>query len=336
MKTVVIEGKQKASVIDVPMPRCFDNYAIVRIRSAPMCTEYRKYEKGEHCINIGHEAAGEVFEASATSKVKKGDRVIVMPQYPCGHCALCMQGDYIHCENTLDPLKDSGIEYGTGTFAEYILKPDWLLLPIPDDISYDEAAMACCGLGPAFEAASRMNINSNDTILVTGLGPVGLGAVICCTFRGSQVIGVSRNPFRRQLALQLGATTVIDPASSAIIDNILDFTNGKGVDKVIECSGDEAHQQLALKAVKRKGQVAFIGESNKLAFDLSSTLLRKGLTLHGIWHWNLNYFQQMIDTIRASKQKIQQLITHTFSIDDISDAFNLQITANCGKVVLRP
>src|SRR5687767_2539539 len=124
MKTVVIEGIQKARVIDVPAPHCLDNYSVVRIRSAPMCTEYRKYEKGEYCFNIGHEASGEVFETSSSSNFKKGDRVIVMPQYPCGHCDLCLQGNYIHCENTTDLLKDFGIEYGTGTFAEYIVKPD--------------------------------------------------------------------------------------------------------------------------------------------------------------------------------------------------------------------
>src|SRR5688572_29754258 len=158
MKTVVIEGKESVRVIDVPVPRSFDNYAVVKIKSAPMCTEYRTYERGEHCINIGHEAAGEVVEISGSQKIKKGDRVMVMPQYPCGRCELCLQGDYIHCQHTGDPLKDSGFEHGTGTFAEYIIKPDWLLLPIPEDISYDEAAMACCGLGPALESCERMKV----------------------------------------------------------------------------------------------------------------------------------------------------------------------------------
>lgn len=336
MKTVVIEGKQKARVIDVPAPRAFENYAVVRIMSAPMCTEYRKYEKGENCINIGHEASGEVVETAGSLKVKKGDRVIVMPQYPCGHCELCLQGDYIHCENCTDPLKDSGIEYGTGTFAEYIMKPDWLLLPIPDDISYDEASMACCGLGPAFEAAVQLNAGANDTILVTGLGPVGLGAVICSTFRGSHVIGVSRNEYRRELALQIGAEAVVDPASPDIIEKILDLTNGKGVDKVIECTGDATHQKLAIKAAKRKGHVAFIGESQSLTLDVSNDLLRKGLTLHGIWHWNINNYQQMIENIRASRQKIRKLITHIFSLENVEEAFRVQLTANCGKIILRP
>ena len=336
MKTVVIEGKQKARIIDVPIPRSFDNYCVVRIKSAPMCTEYRKYKKGEPCINIGHEAAGEVFETPTSSKVKKGDRVIVMPQYPCGHCELCLQGDFIHCENTTDPLKNSGIEYGTGAFAEYIIKPDWLLLPIPDDISYDEAAMACCGLGPAFDAAHQLNAGAKDTILVTGLGPVGLGAVICCTLRGSHVIGVSRNEYRRELALQIGAESVADPDSPGIIEKILELTNGKGVDKVIECTGDASYQQLAIKTATRKGHVAFIGESQALTLDVSNDLLRKGLKLHGIWHWNINNYHQMIDTIRASKQKIRKLITHTFSLENVEEAFRVQLTANCGKVILRP
>jgi L-iditol 2-dehydrogenase len=196
--------------------------------------------------------------------------------------------------------------------------------------------MACCGLGPTFEAACQLNAGANDTILVTGLGPVGLGAIICCTFRGSRVIGVSRNQYRRELALQIGAEAVADPSLPGIIEKILDLTNGKGVDKVIECTGDATHQQLAIKTAKRKGQVAFIGESNALTLDVSNDLLRKGLTLHGIWHWNINNYQQLTDTIRASKQKIQKIITHTFALENVEEAFRVQLTANCGKVILRP
>jgi L-iditol 2-dehydrogenase len=228
------------------------------------------------------------------------------------------------------------IEFGTGTFAEYILKPDWLLVPIPSDITYDEASMACCGLGPALGAGNAMNIRRDDKVLITGLGPVGLGAVIDSTYRGARVIGISRNEYRRSLAMNLGAEITFDPTDPDINEKILQRTNGKGVDKVIECTGEAIHQQLAFISVKQKGQIAFIGESSGFTFNISKYLLRKGLTLHGIWHWNLNDSQQMIDTIRGSKEKISQLITHIFPLEKIEEAIKLQLTANCGKVILRP
>lgn len=336
MKSIVIEGAKKVSIREISVPRAFDQYAVVKIHSAPMCTEYRAFNNGITVTTPGHEAAGEVTEISAAGKLKAGDRVIVMPQYPCGTCELCLQGDYIHCEHDQYPVLNEGSDHKTGTFAEYILKHDRLLIPIPDDLSYDEASMACCGLGPAFGAAKAMNVRSADTILVTGLGPVGLGAIIACTQRGAKVIGTTRNEFRHSLAMQLGADTVIDPTSSGGVSQIMQLTNGKGVDKVIECSGDEINQQLALASVKRKGEIAFIGESSGFSFDLSKYLLRKGLTLHGIWHWNLNDTDEMIDLIRASKQKINTLITHIFPLEKIEEAFELQLTGRCGKVILRP
>ncbi|HMN60123.1 MAG TPA: hypothetical protein PJ988_07150, partial [Anaerolinea sp.] len=102
---------------------------------------------------------------------------------------------------------------GTAAYAQYLIKPDWLLLPIPEDISTEHAAMACCGLGPTFGAMQRLAVEAFDTLLICGLGPVGLGGVINAVRRGARVIGVESNPYRAQLALQLGAEIVLDPTS---------------------------------------------------------------------------------------------------------------------------
>ena len=330
MKTVIITGEKSVAIQEVPTPRAFGDFTLVKILSAPMCTEYKKYFNGTYTINPGHEAAGIVAETAASGNLKAGDRVIVMPQYPCGKCSLCTSGEYIHCENLVDPRQTTGDEFGTGTYAEYILKPHWLLLQIPDDISIDEAAMACCGFGPAFAAGKTMNINAEDTVLITGLGPVGLGAVISSKFRGAKVIGCTRNEFRRKLALELGADAVIDPSQINLA------TEGNGVNKVIECSGDSFYQQLALKTVKRKGEIAFIGESSELSINISKDLLRKGLTLHGIWHWNLNDTPEMINLIGSSKEKISKFITHKFPLAEIEEAFKIQQSGQCGKIILRP
>jgi L-iditol 2-dehydrogenase len=196
--------------------------------------------------------------------------------------------------------------------------------------------MACCGLGPALQAATTLDVCAGDHVLVTGLGPIGLGAVICCAAKGAHVIGVSRNEYRRTLATELGALTTIDAAEPDVARRIKDLTNNVGVDKVIECSGDEIHLQLATTCVKRKGKIAFIGESSRFTLDLSKDLLRKGLTLFGIWHWNLNNYDLMIDTIRTSREKIHKLITHTFPLEQVEQAFQLQLTAECGKIILKP
>jgi L-iditol 2-dehydrogenase len=103
---------------------------------------------------------------------------------PCGVCPLCISDKYIHCESIVDLHTFTEGGEGRATMAQYLLKPDWLLPIIPEDISLQHGSMACCGLGPSFGAFERMGLNSFHTVMITGLGPVGLGAVINARFRG--------------------------------------------------------------------------------------------------------------------------------------------------------
>ncbi len=214
MQKAAIFGPRQAGLVEAPMPEAKENWALVKIHSAPMCTEYKAFVDGRVSSAHGHEAAGEVVDVAQPGRVKVGDRVVVMPQYPCGTCDLCLAGDYIFCEQTVDFAAFTGGEEGRATMAQFLLKPDWLLVPIPDDVSYDHASLACCGLGASFGAYQRLGTGAFDTVLVTGLGPVGLGAVVNGRYRGARVIGVESNPWRAQRALELGAEVVIDPPTT--------------------------------------------------------------------------------------------------------------------------
>lgn len=106
---------------------------MVKIRVTPMYTEY-KLHRDEHVTDVlGHEAAGEVVEVAQPSRVKVGDRVAVMPQYPCGTCRYRLAGDYVYPLNNLDILKLTGNSAGTAPYAQYVLKQDWLLIPMITD-----------------------------------------------------------------------------------------------------------------------------------------------------------------------------------------------------------
>ena len=323
-------------MLDQEIPKACNDFVVVKVHTAPMCTEFYKYREGEQDLCLGHEAAGEVVEVAQPGKVQVGDRVVVMPQYPCGKCNLCLQGEYIHCENLVDPLDVCSCDSGVATYSQYVLKQDWLLVPIPDNMSFDHASMACCGLGASFGGIHTMGAGSFDTVLITGLGPVGLGAVINCVVRGSRVIGVARNSFRAELARKLGAEEVLDPDDPHCIDRIRDLTEGKGADKSVDCSGGEEYQKICIAGTRRKGQVAFVGESGDLTLRVSDDLIRNGLTLHGAWHWNLQDTALLMDTISRSAQLIDKLITHTYPLEQVEDAFKLQITGRSGKVLLHP
>lgn len=336
MQLVAITGKRQAQLVERETPHAWGDVVVVKIHVTPMCTEYKLYRDGHATDVLGHEAAGEVVEVAQPGRVKVGDRVVVMPQYPCGTCNYCLAGDYVYCLNNLDILRLTHNRAGTATYAQYILKQDWLLIPIPDDMSYEHASMACCGLGPTFGAMQRLDVNAYDTVLITGMGPVGLGGVVNAVYRGAKVIAVEPHPYRRNLALQLGAIAAIDPNDPTAMQQILSLTGGKGVDKAVECAGTPEAQRFMINAVRRRGQVAFVAEAGEFTVHVSNDLLRKGLVVHGIWHWNLADAPRMMHTIRAMGHLLDKMITHRFPLSRVQDAWELQLTGNCGKVLLYP
>jgi L-iditol 2-dehydrogenase len=197
MKRAVITGKKVAELVESPIPQPKEDWVLVKVRAIPLCTEYKSWLKGTKYN--GHEASGEVVAVAnpgQNSKVKVGDRVAVMPGWPCGKCELCLSGEYIHCRSWYDYKGFTGLETDGDTHVQYLLKQDWLLAPIPDGVSYEMGALACCGLGPTFGALDRLNASAFDTVLITGAGPVGLGGIVNAKYRGAKVISVDSVPYR--------------------------------------------------------------------------------------------------------------------------------------------
>jgi len=336
MKKVGIEGERKAALVEVPDPVPRQDWVVVEVKAAPMCTEYKGFVAGDRTVHLGHEAAGVVAAVAQPGRVQVGDRVAVMPQYPCGVCELCICGDYIHCESVVD--FDTFTEGGEGraTMAQYLLKPDWLLPAIPAEVSFEHGGMACCGLGPSFGAFERMGLHTFHTVLITGLGPVGLGAVINARYRGARVLAVDSHPWRAARALDLGAEEVLDPGDGAR-ERLRELTGGRGVDRALDCSGAVAAHRLCIDATRRRGQVAFVGECGEdTPLRVSPDMIRKGLTLVGSWHYNLRHMEGIWKVVRDSSAALDRLISHTFPMSRVQEAFELQATGACAKVVLDP
>lgn len=334
MKAVRISGEKECEIVGVPDPKVRDHYVRIKIHSAPLCTESKLYEQGIQVRDLGHEAAGEVVEVGSKARLKIGDRVAFMPQHSCGVCYLCMKGDYIHCTSSVDPLEICGSESGTSTIAEYCIQQDRLTLPIPDDVSYDHAALSCCALGHAFRANKIMQVNSYDTVMVGGLGATGLGACVNALYRGARVIGIEKRAYRSNLAKQLGVEEVIDPTDENALEQILDLTHGKGVDKIIETTDDPGSPEFLFKAVRGRGEITFISWSGDIPIR---GIVGKGLTVHGAWHWNhLTDGDEMMNLIRKSTNKLDIYITHRFGLSDIKKAWDLKLTHECGKIIMHP
>ncbi len=336
MKKAVILGERQAATVDVPDPQPKEDWALVKVHSVPMCTEYKAFVRGQRVEFLGHEAAGEVVAVAQPGRVQVGDRVVVMPFYPCGKCRLCVSGDYIHCEASYDFDTFVGSPEGKATYAQYLLKPSWLLPRIPDGVSYDIGSLAVCGLGPSFGAFDLMGVDAFDTVLITGAGPVGLGAVVNAKFRGATVIVAESVPYRAERARMLGADHVIDPTSDDALEQVRGLSGGSGVDKSLDCAGVVAAQRLCIDATRRKGQVAFVGEcSDALAIRVSPDMIRKGLTIRGSWHYNLSLFPGIMQVIQQYPA-IGKLISHVFPLPEIQQALEVSSSHECAKIILKP
>ena len=332
MRAAVITGGE-VRVEDRPEPKTSGDLVEVKVLIAPMCTEYLARRPGGPAGVLGHEAVGVVVDAAASARVARGDRVVVMPQFGCGSCELCTSGEHIHCPNQRDVLAETGSDYGTATFAQYLIKPDWLLLPVPDDISLRHAALTCCGLGPGWTAAERTRITACDTVTVTGCGPVGLGAIVNARARGALVIAIEENPYRRELARALGAV-VVDPGAGPVEAQIRALTGGAGADAVVDTTGAQPLFAAATSALRRRGRAAVLAWGAELSVV---DVVALGLELHGCWHWNHQRFAAgMWELVRRMRASLDRMITHHFDLDELVAAMDVQDAARCGKVFLYP
>jgi threonine dehydrogenase-like Zn-dependent dehydrogenase len=138
------------------------------------------------------------------------------------------------------------------------------------------------------------------------------------------------------LAKELGADIVIDPTDPEALERIQALCGGVGPDAALDCSGAVAAHRLCIDAVRRKGKVAFVGESNReTPITVSRDLLRKGLQLIGSWHYNLNDFPKLMRVIQSSAH-VDRLITHQFPMSRVGEAFEQSVSQQCGKILLKP
>ena len=330
MLVAAVTAPSTVELVESPDPVATPGWSVVDVSVAPLCTEFTSYRDGVGGDALGHEAVGTVSETAPGSRFAVGDRVVAMPLLGCGSCALCRGGDYIHCPAGIPS------EEPLGTLRERIRKPDWLLIAVPDGLSDEHASLACCALGASFGAFERARVSGTDVVLITGLGAVGLGAVANAVMRGCRVVAVETNPYRKDLALRLGAEEVYSPDDD-VVAAVRDATGGIGADVAVECSGAPGAQRTALGAVRRLGTVAFVGNSyGDTPLRVSPDLIFPGLTIFGSWHYNLRAAGRLLDQIARHPGLVSQLITHRYPLADIGSAWQQQIGGHCGKVLIRP
>jgi len=330
MIAVKSHGNRKVSIVEKEIPGMGPGDVLVRVKAAAICGSdlhgiYRK--PGEHPFTPGHEMAGEVVEAGPGAGLEKGSRVCVPAAIGCGKCWLCRKGFTIYCGEA----KVIGFSLDGG-HAEFVAVPGCHCLSLPDDISFEAGALIADPVGALFHSYRKMGLSSLDTIVIFGLGPMGLGGTIVAKLFGARVIGVDVNDYRLNLAKTLGADHVLNPKRQDVKAEVLKLTGGAGPEKAVDCAGSEVTLGLALDLVRKLGTVAIIGENQKAVINPSDHFNRKELVMQGSTCFNLGEYNDIVSMIQRGL-KPERIITHRFPLKDAVEAYRLFDGGDAGKVV---
>jgi threonine dehydrogenase-like Zn-dependent dehydrogenase len=272
VRALTWQGKRDVQVVDVPDPRIEEpTDAIIKVTSTAICgSDLHLYEvlgpflaKGDV---LGHEPMGVVEEVGPDVKhIKPGDRVVIPFNISCGSCWMCSRGLFAQCETTQVRSQGKGAAlfgytelYGSvpGGQAEYLRVPQAHFGPIkvPDGVPDERVLYLSDILPTAWQGVVYADVPDGGTLAVLGLGPVGQMAVRAAKHMGvERVIGVDRVPERLALAEQYGVETLnLDDLDSAREDSVasalIDLTDGRGPDSIMEAVGMEAHGSATTKA----------------------------------------------------------------------------------------
>ena len=296
---------------------------------------------------LGHEGAGIVREVGAgVSTLKPGDHVIPLYTPECRKCKFCLSGKTNLCGAIRDTqgqglMPDGSSRFslngeplfhymGTSTFANFTVVPEIALAKIREDAPFDKVCYIGCGVTTGLGAVmNTAKVEAGASVAVFGLGGIGLNVVQGARLAGAdRIIGVDLNPQRRTLAEQFGMTDFINPTDvDGVVEAIVELTDG-GVDYSFECIGNTDVMRQALECChKGWGESIIIGvaaagrEIATRPFQLVTGRVWRGTAFGGAK--GRTDVPQIVDWYMDGKINIDDLITHTFSLDEINAGFDV-------------
>ncbi len=343
MKGVILPGNRRLDLQEFPIPEPGYGQVLIRMKASSLCGSdlraiYRPVDQGTgpeayRGVIAGHEPCGIIERAGpGVHRFKEGDRAIVYHIAGCGLCSDCRSGWMISCRQ---PERAAYGWQRPGGHANFLLADERTLISLPDELSYLDGAMVACGMGTAYAACCRANVSGRDAVLITGLGPVGIGAALVCRALGARVVGVEFVPERQALAQGLGFTDVVAPGDERDVFAMLsEKTAGHGFEVAIDCSGNAEARHLCLNMAREWGRVVFVGEGGMVAFEPSPLLIHKQLTLYGSWVCSLPQMEELVEHLVRWKLHPEVMVTHTFPLDQARQAYELFDSDHTGKVAI--
>ena len=340
MKAVFLNGHGGNEVVQVgerPMPQRKQGEVLVRMRAATLNrVDLYMRDSGagiRHQLPLimGVDGAGVIEEVDAQEQLlKPGQRVVLYSGVTCGRCEFCQHGEPVLCTS----MQTLG-EHCDGTLAEYISVPAGNVFPIPEGLSFEEAA----ALGVNYLTAWRMlftkaQLKPWETVLVFGIGGgVSLAGMQLAKAAGARVIVTSREQHKIDRALELGADAGICSSTEDVQKRVMELTGGRGVDIVFENVG-EAVWSTALKSLIRGGRIVTCGATtgDQPGADLRRLFVRQ-LQIFGSSLGNLGEFHDLLQFVQRTG--LRPIVDSRFALGDVHAALNrLESGQHFGKIAL--
>lgn len=282
---------------------------------------------------LGHEPAGTIIATGAgVTGWQPGDRVALEPAVYCYHCEFCRRGLYNVCAN----IRFFSQPQEPGFFRERIVLPAANVLPLPPGLSLEEATLFE-PLAVALHSLKFVSLAPGETVAVFGAGPIGLLTIAALKLSGAaRVWAVDPVPARRALALGVGAASALAPADA--LEAISRDTGRRGVDAAIDCAakGDSINQ--CLRVARNAGRVVATGIPAEAQVPIDFHVMRrKELAFYNVRRSN-HESMLALDLLRQHPELFRPVLTHTFPLEQIQQAFELlEVYGDgCGKVLVTP
>lgn len=346
MKAAVLYAKDDIRIEEIEVPELKPNEVLVKVKATGICGSDLPRVLGNaahyYPIVLGHEFSGVVEKVGTNvTKVKEGDRIAGAPLLPCHDCPDCLRGDYALCNNY--SFIGSRVN---GSWAEYVKIPEKNAVKVPDNVSFEEAALFEPS-AVALHALKLIGFAGGENVAILGGGNIGLLSLQWAKILGARFITVfDLDDERLETAQQLGADFTINTTTSDFREAVNEITGGKGFEVVLETAGSTTTMKMSFELAGKKAKICFVGTPTQnitFPFPLFEQMNRKEFTLTGSWmsysapfpgrEWELtSHF------VEKKQLNLKDIVYRTMPLEEIRQVFEWYKKPGFvkGKILLIP
>ena len=340
MKALRFLTPRQLEVQEVPTPVPGDDECLLRVRACGICgSDPAGYlgRSGRRIppMTMGHEFAAEIVEVGkSVKKFKEGDGVVPQPINFCGECEFCKKGLTMLCKNK----KFFGVLTTDGAMAEYVSVPEKLLYPLPDKLSYHEAALAE-PYAVTYGAYRKAGSLKDKSVLIVGAGTIGDCLLqLVLLDKPKMVIMADLSDTRLEKAKSFGATYGINTGKVDALEEISKLTDGHMIDVSFEAVGVEPTANLSIKALRIAGTAVWLGMNQKEMTLNMQDVVCFARNVIGSFNYTHVEFGEVVEILGSGKLKADRMISKIVSLDEAADAFEDLLTSpdDYLKIIIDP